>query len=98
MISERISDDIPPQMKILNSNALLQSRLKLKHCQPHKAASRPTKLDVINDVKLFPTTVYHRTVYHRIYCRKFFTSSNQMSRYKVKCIRIAILHSKILFI
>ena len=50
MISERISDDIPPQMKILNmviphSNALLQ---------PHNTARHPTKYDVINDVKLFP--------------------------------------------
>ena len=37
---------------------------------------------VINDIKLFPT------VYRRIYCRKFLTLSNQISRYKTKCIRI----------
>ena len=29
MISGRISDDIPPKVKILYSNALLQFRLKL---------------------------------------------------------------------
>ena len=50
MISERISDDIPP-----HSNALLQFRLELKHCKPHKVARHPMKCDVINDVKLFPT-------------------------------------------
>ena len=43
-----------------NSNALLW------FCKPHKAAHHPTKCEVINDVKLFPT------VYCRIYCRKFF--------------------------
>ena len=48
----------------------LQSQLKLEHCKSHKAARHPTKCDVINDVKLFPT-VYHR---------KFLTLSNQTSR------------------
>ena len=38
MISERISDDKPPQMKIIehgypHSNALLQFRFKLEHCK-----------------------------------------------------------------
>ena len=51
---------------------------------PHKAARSPTKCDVINDVKVFPT------VYRRIYCRKFLTLSNQKSRYKTKCIRILL--------
>ena len=87
MISERISDDIPPKMKILNkiipilmyfcslsSNWSVTSRIK--------PARHPTKCDVINDVILFPT------VYRRIYCRKFLTLSNQTSRYKLKCIRI----------
>ena len=59
-----------------HSNALLQFELKLERCKPHKPARHPTKGDVINDVKLFPT------VYRRIYCRKFFTLSNQT------CIRI----------
>ena len=38
-----------------NSNALLQFDLKLERCKPHKATGHPTKCDVINDVKLFPT-------------------------------------------
>ena len=67
MISERISDDTPPQMKILNM---------VRH---------PSKCDVINDVKIFPT------VYRRIYCRKFLTLSNQTSRYESKCIRIPVV-------
>ena len=41
-----------------HSNALLQFDLKLQRCKPHKAVSHPTKCDVINDVKVFPT-VYH---------------------------------------
>ena len=62
-----ISEDIPPQMKILNmvipilmrfynlvSNWSVASRIK-----PHKGVLHPTKCDLINDVKLFPT-VYHR--------------------------------------
>ena len=65
-----------------HSNAPFQFRLELKRCKPHKAARHPTKCGVINDVKQFPT------VYRRIYCRKFLTLSNQMSRYKIKCIRI----------
>ena len=43
-----------------HSNALLQSRLKLERCK-HKGIRHPTKCDVMNDVKLFPT------VYRRIY-------------------------------
>ena len=56
MNCERISDGIPPQMKILNMvMALLQFPLKFKRCKPHKAARHPTMYGVINDVKLFPT-------------------------------------------
>ena len=50
----------------LHSNAPSQFELKLERCKPHKAARHPTKCDVINDVKLFPT------VYRRIYCLKIF--------------------------
>ena len=84
MISERISDDIPPKIKILNMVIPIQMHFffKLELCTPLKTARHPTKCDVINDVKLFPT------VYRRIYCRKFLTLSNQTSRYKSKCIRI----------
>ena len=52
-ISGHISDNIPPQMKILNSNALLKFCLKSEHCKRHKATWHPTKCDIINDVKLF---------------------------------------------
>ena len=64
----------------LVSNLSFASRKK-----PHKAVPHPTKCDVINDVKLFPT------VYRRIYCRKFLTLSNQTSRNKSKYIRIMIV-------
>ena len=91
MISELISDDIPPKMKILNmiipilmyfcslsSNWSVTSRIK-----PHVIQR---KCDVISDVKLFPT------VYRRIYCRKVLTLSNQSSRYKLKCIRMTFVN------
>ena len=76
MISERISDDIPHQMKNLNMvNPILmhffQFRFKYECCKPHNATRHLMKCDVINDVKLFPT------VYRRIYCRKFLTLSNR---------------------
>ena len=50
-----------------HSNALLQFHLTLECCKPHKTARHPTKCDIINDVKLFPT------VYRRIHCRKVLT-------------------------
>ena len=84
MISERISDDIPPQMKILNMviPILIQfcNLFKLERCKPYKAARHPRMCDVINDVKLFPAE------YCRIYCRKFLTLSNQTSRYKINAL------------
>ena len=91
MISECISDDIPPQYEKFeygypHSNTLLQLKLKLECCKSHKAARHPAKCDVINDVKLFPT------VYHRIYCCKLLTLSNQTLHYKPKCIRIIYEH------
>ena len=94
MISERLSNNISPQIIFFeygypHSNALLQFELKLERCKPNKVARHPTKCDVINDVKLFPT------VYRRIYCRKFLTLSNQMSRYKPMCIRVLYLCSHI---
>ena len=93
MISERISDDIPPQMKILNMVIpilmhfyRLVSNWSIRSCiKPHV---NKRKCDVINDGKLFPT------VYYRIYCRKFLTLSNQMSHYKTKCIRIDHCHAE----
>ena len=75
-----------------HSDTLHQFCLKFEGCKPQKSARDPTTCvcDVINDVKLFPT------VYCRMYCCKFLTSSNQTSRYKIKCIRIVILRSKLL--
>ena len=62
MISRRLSENMPPQMKILtsypHSNTLLQYRLKLEHCKPHNATRHPTKCDIINDFKLFPMAGY----------------------------------------
>ena len=92
MISDRISDDIPPQMKNLNmvipilmrSASLSQIGLKLERCKPHKAARHPMKCVVSNDIKLF------LTVYRRIYWRKFLTLFKQVLHYKSKCIRILI--------
>ena len=87
MISERISDDISPQMKILNMVIPILmhfcSFVLNERCKPRNTARHPTTYDVINDVKLFPA------VYRRINCRKFLTLSNQKSRYKSKCIRIS---------
>ena len=57
-----------------------------ERCKPHKAARHPTT--VINDVRLLPI------VYRRIYRRKFLMSSNQRSRYKLKCIRKYILERR----
>ena len=60
MISEQISDDIPPKNENFeygypNSSALLQFRHKLERCKPHKAARHQTKCDITADVKLYPT-------------------------------------------
>ena len=68
-----------------HSHEILQFYLNFEHSKSHKAAHHPTKCDVINDVKLFPT------VYQRIYCCKFLTLSNQTLRDKTKCIRIHVL-------
>ena len=53
---------------------------KFEHCKPHKVARHPTKDDVINDVKLFPT------VYRSIYCRKFLMLFNQTYALEFKII------------
>ena len=74
MISNCISDDVPPQMTILNMVILvimhLCSCLILKylfphnseHCKPHKVACHQAKCDVINGIKLFPTLYCRYTV------------------------------------
>ena len=67
-------------------NAFLQFRLKLVRCKPHNAARHPTKFDVINDVKQFPTVYPGYT--SRIYCGKFLTLCNQMSRYNASALEL----------
>ena len=67
MISERIFDDILPPMKKFNKvipilmrfYSLVSNRRVASRIKPLKGVRHPTKCDVINDVKLFPT-VYPR--------------------------------------
>ena len=91
MISDRISNNIPSLMKILNMVPILMHLCSFisnwSVCKLHKAARHPMKCDIIYDIKLF------RTVYRRIYCRKFFMLSNQTLCYKIKCIRMWIVIS-----
>ena len=89
MIYERISDNIPPQMKILNydhphSASIMyykhfpfkkQRKCTLKRLGPWKATLR-------YDVEF-------ATVYHRVYCRKFMTLANKTSHCICKYIRIS---------
>ena len=54
MISERISDDIPPQMKILIMVISILMHFcsfvsNLERCEPHNDAHHPTKRNKIND-------------------------------------------------
>ena len=77
MISKGISDDIPPQKKILNMVIPILmhfcSFTQIGALQTLNGARHTMKRDVqvINDIKLFPI------VYRRIYCRNFFMLSNQ---------------------
>ena len=80
MISDCISNDIPPQMNFFNMvtslpNALLEFCLKLECCKPHKTQRHPTKCDKMNGVKLFPTVCH---------IHKFLMFSNQVLYYKSK--------------
>ena len=54
MISDHISDDIPPHLKILKKAIPFKCTfaicLKLKHCKLNEVACHPTKWDVINDI------------------------------------------------
>ena len=77
MISDRTSDDILPQMEILNTVipilmlfcSFVSNRSVACRIKPHKGVRHQMKCDVINDVKLF-LTVYPAQciVYRRIYC------------------------------
>ena len=63
MISKRISDDLPLQMKTLNMDIPILMyfcslrRLKLDHYKSHKAKRLPMKYDIIIDIKLFQTHI-----------------------------------------
>ena len=90
MISESIFDDIHVslQKKILNMvipilrhfYSFVSNWSFASHIKPH--VIHPTKCDVIDDVKLFPT------IYRKMYCSKILTLSNQAPRKKSKYIRI----------
>ena len=83
MIFNRISDNIPLQMKILNNVIpILMHFCNFTQIRALQAACYPMKCDVIYDVRQF------QTVYHRIYFSKFFIVSNQTLGYKIKCIKI----------
>ena len=69
-------------MKILNTV------IKMEHCELHKATDHSTKCDLIYAVKQFPAVYLNL----RIYCCKFLTLFNQKSRYKCKCIRKSNLY------
>ena len=75
-LHRRLSDVGLPSLRGIDVDKTLRER-QVPAENPH--------CDVNNDVKLFPT------VYHRIYCHKFSTLSNLMSRYKNKCIRMSYL-------
>ena len=60
MISERISDDIPPKMKMLNMVIPILMHFYSFVSNWSVARRVPRKCYVINDVKQFPT-VYRRS-------------------------------------
>ena len=85
MISKRISDDIPPQMKILN----MVITILMHFCSfvSNWSVASLIMPDVIQrNVTLIMTSKCFLQ-YIAGYCRKCLTSSNQSSRYKSKCIR-----------
>ena len=67
------------QLRPVILTTLFLGKHKLKHYRPYKAACYPTKFEILNDIKLFPTG------YRRKYCRNFFNFIH-----KSKCIRITI--------
>ena len=63
MISETISNDIPPQMKILNMvipilmHSAVSSRMEHMIIKPHKVARHPTICEVINSNSIWQDIV-----------------------------------------
>ena len=78
MISGRILDDNTSQNESFyysypHSNALLQFRLELERCKPHKASHHPKKCDVINDLKQLKTVCMLQYILAQV-----FQSSKQL--------------------
>ena len=98
MISEHISDNIPPQMKILNmvipilmhyQHFPFKKTVKMYFVALIRPAAASCIYSLVNQWKVaLHNDVGFPTVYHRIYCRNFMTLSNQTSRCICKCIRI----------
>ena len=96
VISDHITDDIPPQMNILNM--VIPIIMHVFHIHSPKASYftpnvsfvsrvKPLRQPITNDVT---NDVVAPTVYRRIYRRKILTLSNQTSRYIHKRIRILV--------
>ena len=78
MISERISDDIALQMKILNRVITILMAflclftitflfsLKLERCKPHEVVCNLTKCDIIKDVRLVLIVHVYRDILSQI--------------------------------
>ena len=96
MITESISDDIPPQMKILIMviPRILQFCLKLEHSKPHNGACHPTKCDVINEVKLFPAV--YRSISQDILLQIFDVIQSDVALQKKVHLNLFLLANKIL--
>ena len=62
MISDHISDDIPPQIEILNMVIPMITSAILSQIGALQLACHQTECDVINDVKLFPMYIAGYTV------------------------------------
>ena len=82
MISDIIANNIPPKIKILNMVLSHFCSLVSKEAlqAAYKAAHRPKKCDIFNDVNLF-ATVYHRILQ--------IVANLLCYPYKIKCIRMS---------
>ena len=95
---KRISDNIPPQMKILNmiipilmhyQHFPFKKTVKMYFVALILPAAASCIYSLVNQWKVaLHNDVGFPTVYHRIYCPNFMTLSNQTSRCIYKCIRI----------
>ena len=110
MISEHISDDIPPQVKILNM--VIPILMHFKNFPFKKTVNfvAPIRTAAASCIKPLASCIYSLvnqwkvkwrndvefpTVYHKIYCCKFKTLSNQKSGCICKCIRMCHYHTHV---